>query len=197
MSIEHYRRHFFEVLHEYKDDASGESLYEDENRLQFHRTSLPYLEALPGDFETLSEVGCGCGYDARWFAGAGKRVTAITSHPTPAQLAFASRHGFEMRHMDMHALDFEDESVDAILCKHCLEHAFSPLGALFEMRRVLKPGGYLFLVVPPHAEDVIESGHFTQGWSIGQVTYCLAVTGFDARDGAYRLRPGNVECVVR
>ncbi|MCP5044771.1 MAG: class I SAM-dependent methyltransferase, partial [bacterium] len=111
MSIEHYRRHFFEVLHEYKDDASGESLYEDENRQQFHRTSLPYLEALPGDFETLIDVGCGCGYDARWFARAGKRVTAITSHPTPAQLAFASRHGFEMRHMDMHALDFEDESV--------------------------------------------------------------------------------------
>ncbi|MBW2291381.1 MAG: class I SAM-dependent methyltransferase [Deltaproteobacteria bacterium] len=197
MSIESYRRHFFEALHEYKDDSSGESLYEDANRLHFHEAALPFLEALPTDFSTLIDVGCGCGYDSRWFSRNAKEVTAITSHPTPAQLAFAARNGFEMRHMDMHALEFEDASVDAILCKHCLEHAFSPLGALFEMRRVLKPGGYLFLVVPPHHEQMIESGHFTQGWSIGQMAYCLAVAGFDARDGAYRKRRGNVEGVVR
>ncbi len=99
--------------------------------------------------------------------------------------------------MDMHALDFADASIDAILCKHSLEHAFSPLGALFEMRRVLRPGGYLFLVVPPHHPGRIESGHFTQGWSIGQVAYCLAVTGFDARGAAYRERGWNVEAVAR
>jgi SAM-dependent methyltransferase len=196
MSIESYRRHFFEALHEYKDDASGESLYEDSNRLRFHETGLPYLESLPTDFSSLIDVGCGCGYDSRWFSRNAKQVTGITSHPTPAQLAFASRHGFEMLHMDMHALEFEDDSVDAILCKHSLEHALSPLAALMEMRRVLKPGGYLFLVVPPHHEQMIESGHFTQGWSIGQMAYCLAVAGFDARDGAFRKRGGNVEGIV-
>lgn len=44
---------------------------------------------------------------------------------------------------------------------------------------------------------MIGSGHFTQGGSIGQMAYCLAVAGFDARDGAYRKRAGNVEGVVR
>lgn len=53
-----------------------------------------------------------------------------------------------MRQMDMYALAFEDAPVDAILCKHCLEHAFSPLGALFEMRRVLKPGDTSFSSYP-------------------------------------------------
>ena len=89
MSIETYRRHFFEILHEYKDDSSGEGLYDDPNRQSFHEDALPYLEALPSDFESLIDVGCGCGYDSRRFARSGKQVTAITSHPTPAQLAFA------------------------------------------------------------------------------------------------------------
>lgn len=151
MSIETYRKHFFDVLHEYKDDESGESLYEDANRLMFHDDSLPYLDALPMDFDSIVDVGCVCGYDARWFARKGKEVTAITSHSTPAQLAFASRHQFEMRHMDMQSLEFEDNSVDAILCKHCLEHAFFPLGASYRLR-----GGNVEAVV--RAADTIPEG---------------------------------------
>ncbi len=195
--IDAHRHDFFSRLREFKDDPSGESLYRDPERRTAHELSLPYLESLPLNFETIVDVGCGCGYDSQWLVGKGKQVTALTSNVTPAQVAFARANGFDMVNMDMNALEFQDESLDAVLCKHSLEHSFSPIGALYEFFRVLKPGGFLFIVVPPHHAEIIESGHFTQGWCIGQLAYLLAVTGFDTADGAFRARPENVEAVVR
>jgi len=51
--------------------------------------------------------------------------------------------------MDMHALEFDDESFDAVWCRHTLEHSFSPLRVLAEIHRVTRPNGYLFVVLPP------------------------------------------------
>ena len=118
----------------------------------------------------------------------GKKVTAITANPTPAQTQYAHDKGFKIVEMDMNDLKFGDASFDAVLCKHVLEHSISPLASLWELRRVLKPEGYLFLVLPPHHARQVQSGHFTQGWSIGQMIYCLCVTGYDVQDGAFRRR---------
>jgi len=197
MALDQHARHFFHVLREYKDDPSGESLYSDAARRNMHAVALPYFEDLPDDFVTLLDVGCGAGFDAAYFAARGKKVTAITANPTPAQNQYARDNSFDLQEMDMNDLAFGDASFDAILCKHVLEHSISPLASLFELRRVLKPEGYLFLVLPPHHTTLVESGHFTQGWSIGQMIYCLCVTGYDVEHGAFRERPGNLEAVVR
>jgi len=196
MSLDQHAQHFFHVLREYKVDQSGKSLYNDASRHALHGVALPYFEDLPDDFTSLLDVGCGAGFDAAYFAQRGKKVTAITANPTRAQTEYAQDNGFQLKEMDMNDLAFADASFDAILCKHVLEHSISPLGSLFELRRVLRPAGYLFLVLPPHRVKLVESGHFTQGWSIGQVVYCLCVTGFDVKNGAFRARPGNIEAVV-
>jgi SAM-dependent methyltransferase len=193
MTLVQYAQHFFNILREYKDDPSGQSLYTDSARQSLHEVTLPYFEDLPDDFVTLLDVGCGAGFDAAYFAKRGKKVTAITANPTPAQTQYALENSFEIQHMDMNNLTFADASFDATLCKHVLEHSISPLGSLFDLR----PEGYLFLVLPPHNAALIESGHFTQGWSIGQMIYCLCVTGYNVKNGAFRARPGNVEAVVR
>ncbi len=44
--------------------------------------------------------------------------------------------------------DVEDDSYDAILSSHVLEHLANPLGALAEWRRVVRPGGHVLLIVP-------------------------------------------------
>lgn len=49
---------------------------------------------------------------------------------------------------DIHALPFEDNSVEALLCIAVLEHVEDPQRAMKEMYRVLKPGGYCFIYVP-------------------------------------------------
>jgi len=49
-----------------------------------------------------------------------------------------------------------DESFDFVYSSHCLEHIDLPRAALLRWRDVLKPGGYLVLLVPD--EDMYEQG---------------------------------------
>ena len=49
---------------------------------------------------------------------------------------------------DIQNMPFEDESVDAFICRSVLEHVPSPERAVAEMRRCLKPGGLLLLTLP-------------------------------------------------
>ncbi|MEL6330114.1 MAG: class I SAM-dependent methyltransferase [Planctomycetota bacterium] len=50
--------------------------------------------------------------------------------------------------VDMTAMPFKDESVDAFFSAFALEHVENYLGAISEMKRTLKPGGRVLLVVP-------------------------------------------------
>ena len=52
-------------------------------------------------------------------------------------------------------LPFEDESVNAILNSHVLEHCFDPIKTLAEWMRVIKKGGYLFMIIP-HKERTFD-----------------------------------------
>jgi SAM-dependent methyltransferase len=55
--------------------------------------------------------------------------------------------------------DIESETYDFVVASHTLEHIANPLKALFEFKRVLKPNGYMVLVLPlketcfDHARD--------------------------------------------
>lgn len=49
---------------------------------------------------------------------------------------------------DATALDFVDDTFDAVICSEVLEHLPDYDAALLEMRRVLKPGGRLCITVP-------------------------------------------------
>jgi len=49
---------------------------------------------------------------------------------------------------DITALPFEDGTFDAILCSHVLEHVDDDRSAMSELARVLRPGGWLLVLVP-------------------------------------------------
>ncbi len=49
---------------------------------------------------------------------------------------------------DAMALPFHDKSVNVLFFNHVLEHVPDPYGALEELARVLKPGGWLYLATP-------------------------------------------------
>lgn len=49
---------------------------------------------------------------------------------------------------DIHQLPFADNTFDAVLCNHVLEHVADDIKAMQELRRVLKPGGWAILQVP-------------------------------------------------
>jgi len=50
--------------------------------------------------------------------------------------------------VDVTDIDFPDDSFDAVICNHVLEHVPDDRRALRELRRVLRPGGWASLLVP-------------------------------------------------
>ena len=100
-----------------------------------------------------------------------------------------------------------DAVADVALSNHALEHVPYPIGALRELRRVLKPGGLLALCTPidnwrlqrRYEEDDIH--HHLHTWSPLLLGNSLAEAGFrgiDARARTYRW-PGRwtVACYGR
>ena len=57
---------------------------------------------------------------------------------------------------DLTRLAFRDCQFDAIICSHVLEHIRDDQGAMRELFRVLKPGGWALLQVPIWAETTVE-----------------------------------------
>src|SRR5678810_1041364 len=52
--------------------------------------------------------------------------------------------------------DLPDELFDYVFSSHCLEHMRNPLEAILNWWRVLRPGGYMVILVPD--EDLYEQG---------------------------------------
>lgn len=66
--------------------------------------------------------------------------------------------GFDMEHGDANHLDryFAPASFDALHSSHSLEHMVDPVAVLARWWSLVKPGGYLIVVVPD--EDLYEQG---------------------------------------
>ena len=56
--------------------------------------------------------------------------------------------------VDVTSLPFPDDSFDALICNHVLEHVQDDQRAMCELRRVLRPGGWAILLVPDVAADL-------------------------------------------
>ena len=54
----------------------------------------------------------------------------------------------DLQRLDVTQMNLESNSVDNFLCISVLEHVFEKDKAALEIHRTLKPGGYLYIVVP-------------------------------------------------
>lgn len=50
--------------------------------------------------------------------------------------------------MDVHDIPFDDNTFDAAMCNHVMEHVDNDIKAMSEIHRVLKPGGWAIMQVP-------------------------------------------------
>lgn len=64
-----------------------------------------------------------------------------------------AEHKFDCRFGDVHDLDWTTGLFNLVFSSNVLEHAFSPYGALLEIRRVLRPGGTIYSVIPTWDTD--------------------------------------------
>jgi SAM-dependent methyltransferase len=63
--------------------------------------------------------------------------------------------------LDLTDIQFWDNQFDAIICSHILEHIVDDRLAMREMYRVLKPGGFLLLMVPIYGDHTYEDCRIT------------------------------------
>lgn len=69
-------------------------------------------------------------------------------------LSVAHKHGRDYCNIgDMHNLNFKNEEFDLVFAHEVLEHSIDLPKALSEIKRVLKPNGYLVFSVPSESED--------------------------------------------
>lgn len=95
------------------------------------------------------DVGCGTGGFLEWArAHLAGHWTGLDSS-LDACLRCQER-GLAVEQGDAMQLPYEDNSLDGITCLDVLEHLEEPVGALSELRRVLKHGGRILLTVPAH-----------------------------------------------
>jgi SAM-dependent methyltransferase len=114
-----------------------------------HRALLDLTVTAPiGD---LLDIGCGRGRMLKLLASRAHRAVGVDIDATARQLAraelmLAGLPNCSLRQGDMHRLPFEDREFDTIILDDVLGESGQPVRALVEAKRLLRPGGRLFLL---------------------------------------------------
>lgn len=95
------------------------------------------------------DIGCGDGYGSFKLQENGYTVTGVDF--SEEMIKLARNHEIEGRlsfvQGDILALPFETHFAEAMLVINCIEWVSDPLRALLELKRVLKPDGYLCIAI--------------------------------------------------
>ena len=119
--------------------TTNRSYLEDLRILELH-SALDWLEP-PRE---ILEIGAGVGWQSRELSRIGHSVVAID---VPGSQYYGERI-WPIRDYDGRSLPFRSSSFEVIFSSNVLEHVADLDGLLVEMRRVVRPGGYLIHVVP-------------------------------------------------
>ncbi len=92
------------------------------------------------------DVGCGQGVGLARFREAGLNAVGVTL--SEEDRSACDRLGYDVQRMDQSFLEFGPGEFALVWCRHCLEHSVAPYFTLAEFRRVLMPGGFLYVEVP-------------------------------------------------
>ncbi len=123
----------------------------------------PDLDALveaagPVAGRRVLDVGTGAGAVALAFLARGARVSALDLTPVMLETVRAQARERGLAEPETHLgdaaeLPFPDAAFDVVACRVCAHHFARPREAVFEMARVLRPGGTLVLEDSISPED--------------------------------------------
>jgi ubiquinone/menaquinone biosynthesis C-methylase UbiE len=124
----------------------------------FHTKMIPYLleqYAVPKS-GLLVEVGIAQGHCSISAHRAGYRNLAAVDYVDVNFARFKEKYGINCHNVDITeaALPFADNSVDAFIFFHTIEHISNGMLILSEMFRATKPGGKCFIATPDWRKQV-------------------------------------------
>lgn len=96
--------------------------------------------------KSILDVGCGNGWSSYLLAKHSKSTTGIDLHIDGFEPQISERLTYKQS--SAIKIDFPNSTFDIVATHECLEHIPNPELALKELDRVLKPGGYVFIVGP-------------------------------------------------
>ena len=138
----------------------------------------PELAAMPALLQpssTVADLGCGTGQLAGRFAPFVRRVLGVDDSADMLKAASARLEGFtnvELLEGRLESLPIDDEDVDLAMMSLVLHYVASPVVALAEAARVLRPIGRLMVIdMLPHGREEYRErmGHVWQGFAREQM----------------------------
>jgi ArsR family transcriptional regulator len=146
-----------------------------------------FIQALPGLLPaewTIADLGCGTGVVTAALAPWVRQVIGVDASDEMLAAA-ASRmkdvSNVELRRGSLEELPIESSTIDAATMVLVLPHLPSPVDALTEAARVLKPGGRLLIIdMTPHDREEYrqQMGHVWLGFSEESMRKMLEQAGF-------------------
>lgn len=126
------------------DDVLGATISAFPTRTAYLDAGIGYLNARrPG---RVLDIGCGSGALLEKLRELGWQVEGIDFDPIVVQPALAK--GLSVHVGTLQEQRFEDETFDAVVMIHVIEHVHDPIELLREVRRILKSGGKLVMLTP-------------------------------------------------
>ena len=115
------------------------------------RLMFDFLSIEPGD--RVLDAGCGRGFFLKYVTEmAPCKLVGVDLEFDHLRIALAQvgEKGVGVARGIIGALPFADGTFDKVIFSEVLEHLPNDVGGLLEVKRVLKPGGTIFLTVPNH-----------------------------------------------
>jgi len=134
------------MITEFLEDIKKDVYLEPSANDTFIIDGINSIKPLMKEGDTVLDIGCGLGFATRQFVKDGYKCTGITMN-IDEQIS-ADRYGLDVRIMDMHFMQFDNESFNVIWARHCLEHSPLPLYVIRQCYELLKPGGIFYVEVP-------------------------------------------------
>lgn len=119
-----------------------------------------FLAKLPQNASVI-DVGCGTGHILQYCAAHGHQVTGIDVSQGMLSQAKIQVPQAKLVQMPADSLTFSNNSFDGLISRYVLQHLTQVDVAFSEFYRVLKPGGYAYVVIHVSNTDSLDESWYT------------------------------------